>query len=54
MIKNRYLELNKIKLVTYVDTTLDKTLTKDNINSKFKGISIWLLNLGAMNEKLFA
>jgi hypothetical protein len=40
MIVNKYRELNKITHVRWVDKTIDQSLTKDNIRSRFKVTNI--------------
>lgn len=46
------MEPNKITLVGWVDLALKKSLTKQNIKSKFRTIGIWPLNPKAMNNKI--
>jgi hypothetical protein len=36
MTKNNYLELDKVTLITWLDKTLQQSLKKDNIKSRFK------------------
>jgi hypothetical protein len=45
------MELNKITLVGWVDQTLDKSITKQNIRFGFRVIGICLLNPRAMDSK---
>jgi len=52
MIRNNYIEPNKVTLTRWIDTTLDQSLSKIYIRSRFRVIGIRPLNPKAMNEKL--
>jgi hypothetical protein len=45
------MEHDKITLVGWVDQALDKSITKQNIRFGFRVISIYLINLKAMDSK---
>jgi hypothetical protein len=49
MVRRNYIEPNKIALVGWVDKTLNLTLIKKSIMSRFKGTRIWPFNLRAMD-----
>ncbi len=55
MAKNKYLELNKVTLIEWVDKwvvyVLQQSLKKDNIKSKYMICKIWPLNLIAIIRK---
>jgi hypothetical protein len=52
MVRNNYIEPNKVTLTRWMDTTLDQSLFLKNIKSGFKVMGIRPLNPKAMNEKL--
>jgi hypothetical protein len=52
MDRRNYTKPNKIALVGWVDKTLDLTLIKKSIMSRFKGTRIWPLTLGPWIKKL--
>jgi hypothetical protein len=51
MSKSNYMELNEINLIGWVDQALDKSITKQNIRSRFRVIGIYPLNPRAMDNK---
>jgi hypothetical protein len=51
MAKNNYLELNKAKLVAWVDKALQQSLKKENIKLGFRVYGIWPLNPSTMVGK---
>jgi hypothetical protein len=51
MVVNGYQEPDKITFAGWVDKTIDQSLTKNNIRSRFKVISISPLNLRVMDER---
>jgi hypothetical protein len=52
MININYIEPNKIALASWVEKSIDQSLTKKNIISGFKVGGIWQLILGAMHGKI--
>jgi hypothetical protein len=52
MSKSNYMELDKITLIGWVDQALDKSITEQNIKFGFRVISIYPLNLRAMDNKI--
>jgi hypothetical protein len=48
MVRRNYTKLDKITLAGWVNKTLNLTLIRNNIMSRFKGIRIWPLNLRAI------
>ncbi len=49
MVRRNYTKPNKIALVGWVDKTLNLTLIKKSIMSRFKGPRIWPFNPRAMD-----
>jgi len=52
MINNNYIELDKITSASWVEKSINQSLTEKNIILRFKVGGIWQLNLGAMHEKI--
>jgi hypothetical protein len=52
MVKNNHCEPDKCTLSSWVDKSLDQSLTKKNIKSGFKVIRIWPLNPKGMDHKI--
>jgi hypothetical protein len=50
MVKNNHLKQDKVTLASWVDKTLDQSLSKKNILSVFKAIGVWPLNPRAMDD----
>jgi PDZ domain-containing secreted protein len=51
MVKNNYLEPNKVTLVARVDKALQQSLKKENVKLRFKVYGIYPLNPATMVEK---
>ncbi len=51
MSKSNYMALDKITLIGWVDHALDKSITKQNIRSRFKVTCIYPLNPKAMDNE---
>jgi hypothetical protein len=51
MVKNNHLKQDKVTLASWVDKTLDQSLSKKNILNAFKAIGVWPLNPKAMDDK---
>jgi hypothetical protein len=51
MVRNNHLKIDKVTLVSWVDKTLDQSLSKQNILSGFRATRIWPLNPRAMDDK---
>jgi len=51
MVKNNYLEPNKVTLEAWVDKALQQSLKKENVKLRFKVFGIWPLNPATMVEK---
>jgi hypothetical protein len=51
IVRRNYIEPDKIKLVGWVDKTLNLTLTRKNIMLGLKGTGIWPLNPRSMDSK---
>jgi hypothetical protein len=51
MINKKYIELDNIIVVGWVNNILDQALSRKNIISRFKNIGIWPLDLKAMDER---
>jgi hypothetical protein len=52
MVSNNYIELNKVTLTRWIDTTLDQSLSKNNMKIGFKVIGIRPLNPKATVKNL--
>jgi hypothetical protein len=52
MVRRNYIETKKIALATWVDKTVNLTLIKNKIISRFKGTRIWPFNPRAMDSKI--
>ncbi len=51
MIRNNHLELDKVTLASWVDKTLNQSLSKQNILNGFRATWVWPLNPKAMDDK---
>ncbi len=51
MVRTNYIKLDKITLAGWVSKTLNVTLIRKNIMSRFKGTWIWPLNPRSMDSK---
>jgi hypothetical protein len=52
MSKSNYMEPNEITLVGWVNQALDKSITKQNIRSRFRVTNIYPLNPKTMDNKI--